>query len=532
MTKALRFMGIMICLAVLLCFPLPGDAAKHALVIGNGNYKGSPLHTPVNDAKAMTSVLKSLGFSVVKKTDLGHREMEDAIRSFGSRLGGGDTALFYFSGHGAQVKGVNYLLPMGARIFSADEVRYKAVPAEMVLDKMERSGSQLNIVILDACRNNPFKGFKSPNQGLAPMTAVQGRETFIAYATAPGTVAWTGSGPRSIYTNYLAKAMKTRGLKIEDVFKRVRGSVLRETSGEQQPWESTSLLKDHYFASGSIVRDEPERYSGEGDFTNRYGMKFVSVPAGSFMMGSPGNEPKRDSDERQHRVKLTKGFYMQTTEVTAGQWRAFIRDTDFKTEAETGGGAFIWTGSKWEKKEGYYWDNPGFSQTDKHPVTCVSWNDVQEFLQWMNRKEGKTYRLPTEAEWEYACRAGTTTPFSFGKCLPADQANYDGNYPMPGCSKGKYRKKTVPVASFSSNAFGLYDMHGNVWEWCRDRYGDYPSGSVTDPGGPPTGSSRVLRGGGWSSYAENCRSAVRGGLSPGSRLSIYGLRLVLSPGQP
>ncbi|MDM8523368.1 caspase family protein [Desulfococcaceae bacterium HSG8] len=260
--KTVKLMCMIIFSAACLCFPSTGDAGKHALVIGNGNYKGNPLRTPVNDANVMTSVLKGLGFSVVRKTDLNHKQMEDAIRSFGTRLSGGDTGLFYFSGHGTQIKGVNFLIPTRTRIASADEVKYKAVPAGMVLDKMENSGSQLNIVILDACRNNPFKGFKSPNRGLAPMIASGGEETFIAYATAPGTVARTGLGSESIYTKYLAKAMKTPGMKIEDVFKRVRASVLKETSGEQKPWETTSLLKDHYLAGGSIIRDEPDRYSG------------------------------------------------------------------------------------------------------------------------------------------------------------------------------------------------------------------------------------------------------------------------------
>ncbi|MFP4349875.1 MAG: formylglycine-generating enzyme family protein, partial [Desulfococcaceae bacterium] len=115
--------------------------------------------------------------------------------------------------------------------------------------------------------------------------------------------------------------------------------------------------------------------------------------------------------------------------------------------------------------------------------------------------------MPTEAEWEYACRAGTKTPFNTGECLSTGQANYNGNYPMPGCSKGKYRKKTIPAASFPPNAWGLYDMHGNVYEWCRDWYGDYPTGQVTDPSGPSFAAYRVLRGGGWNNNAENCRSA-------------------------
>ena len=180
---------------------------------------------------------------------------------------------------------------------------------------------------------------------------------------------------------------------------------------------------------------------------------------------------------------------------------------------------------EWKKKAGRYWDNPGFSQTDSHPVTCVSWNDVQAFIRWINRKEGKDYTLPTEAEWEYAARAGTKTPFYTGECLSSEQANYNGNYPGKGCSKGTYRNKTTRVGIFSPNPWGLYDMHGNVWEWCQDWFGGYPSSSVTDPTGPSSGSGRVIRGGSWDDNAWDCRSARRGRDRPGGRRSNLGFRL-------
>ncbi len=270
--------------------------------------------------------------------------------------------------------------------------------------------------------------------------------------------------------------------------------------------------------------------------TNSLGMKFVTIPSGSFMMGSGmsasevasryGGKEKYFKDEHpQHRVTISKPFYIQTTEVTVGQWRSFTSQTGYKTEAETGGGAYVWTGSKWEKKEGVYWDNPGFEQSDKNPVTCVSWNDVQAFLKWLNSKEGKTNRLPTEAEWEYAARAGTKTPFYTGDCLSTDQANYDGNYPGKECSKGTFRKKTTPVGTFSPNPWGLYDMHGNVYEWVQDWYGDYPSGSVTDPSGPSSGSLRVDRGGGWYYGARLCRSATHFRDTPGLGFGDLGFRL-------
>jgi formylglycine-generating enzyme required for sulfatase activity len=238
---------------------------------------------------------------------------------------------------------------------------------------------------------------------------------------------------------------------------------------------------------------------GPDSFTNSLGMTFNRIPAGTFMMGSSESEPERYSDETQHQVTLTKSYYMQTTEVTQGQWKAVM-------------------GS-----------NPSlfFGCGDDCPVEEVSWNDIQSFITELNKLGQGTYRLPTEAEWEYAARAGTTTPFNTGNCLSTDQANYDGNYPYTGCPSGVYREKTLPVASFAPNAWGLYDMHGNVHEWVQDWYGTYPSGPVIDPSGPSTGSQRVLRGGCWIQDAGICRSALRYRSDPGYRYSLSGFRLVL-----
>jgi len=194
---------------------------------------------------------------------------------------------------------------------------------------------------------------------------------------------------------------------------------------------------------------------------------------------------------------------MQTTEMTQGQWTKVMGHNPSR---------FIKCG-------------------DDCPVEKVSWNDVQQFIKKLNRQsENSKYSLPTEAQWEYACRAGTRTPFAFGKCLSADQANYNGKYPLSGCGRGKYRKKTVPVAGFKPNAWGLYDMHGNVWEWCQDKHGRYPSGAVTNSVGTAKGSRRMLRGGCWFYDARYCRSAFRDENAPGDRFSDIGFRLVLPAG--
>ena len=257
--------------------------------------------------------------------------------------------------------------------------------------------------------------------------------------------------------------------------------------------------------------------------------EMVYIAPGTFRMGSPSFEPMRDSDETLHKVRLTKGFYMGAAEVTLGQWRAFVNKTGYKSEAEKEGWAYVWDGDSWEKKKGVSWKEPGFPQGDDHPVTCVSFNDALEFIKWLNRREGEGYRLPSEAQWEYACRAETDTPFNTGQCSSTDQANYNGNYPLSACSKGIYREKTMPVESFVPNKWGLYDMHGNVWEWCSDWYGDYPSGQVTDSVGPLSGSRRVVRGGSWHDNARFCRSANRGRYGQSYRRSYLGFRLSKTP---
>ena len=226
------------------------EGRKWALVIGNDAYEDAPLSGPVNDAKDMASTLEELGFLVTTLTDGTQRQMEDALRAFGRSVGEGDTALFYFSGHGAQTKGVNYLIPIQADIHSGVDLRYKAIPAEMVLAQLEQAGSAMNIIILDACRAEPFKRFKSLQSGLAQMDSPAG--TIIAYATAPGTVALAaGADERnSVYTKHLLRAIKTPGLKVEEVFKQVRVDVVKETAEGQVPWESSSLIGEFCFAAG------------------------------------------------------------------------------------------------------------------------------------------------------------------------------------------------------------------------------------------------------------------------------------------
>jgi formylglycine-generating enzyme required for sulfatase activity len=247
--------------------------------------------------------------------------------------------------------------------------------------------------------------------------------------------------------------------------------------------------------------------------TTDLGMKFVLVRAGEFTMGSPRSERGRELDEVEHSVRITRDFYIGQTEVTRGQFAMFVSDSGYVTEAEKGGDFRTWR-------------NPGITQGDNHPVVCVTWNDARAYCAWLSRKDKRKYRLPTEAEWEYACRAGTNTAFAAGPTIGTNLANYNGTTAYPGGTRGENRASTTPVGSFAPNAWGIYDMVGNVWEWCNDWYGRYPEGSATDPQGPLNGTARISRGGSWLNAPEYCRAAYRYSGKPDEKHTSVGFRCV------
>jgi formylglycine-generating enzyme required for sulfatase activity len=232
------------------------------------------------------------------------------------------------------------------------------------------------------------------------------------------------------------------------------------------------------------------------------------IPTGSFLMGSSTDEPNRYSDEGpQHEVTLGS-FFMAQTPITQAQWR------------EVAG---------WRKLKRDLDPDPSHFKGDQRPVEQVSWFDAMEFCHRLSQRTGKNYTLPSEAQWEYACRAGTTTPFHFGPTISTDVANYDGNYIYDQGSKGIYREQTTDVAIFPANAWGLHDMHGNVWEWCLDEWHDSYKWAPTDGSAWMEDDSRLLRGGSWYSHPANCRSASRNDDLPVNRLNIIGFRVCCLP---
>jgi formylglycine-generating enzyme required for sulfatase activity len=238
------------------------------------------------------------------------------------------------------------------------------------------------------------------------------------------------------------------------------------------------------------------------DLGDGISLEMTSIPAGEFIMGSPEHEEyHEDTESPQHRVKIAP-FWMGTFPITQAQFRAIMNAS------------------------------PAYMVGEDHPVECVSWNAVVEFCTLLSQRTGRNYRLPSEAEWEYACRAGSNLPFHVGATINTDLANYDGRYIYRSGLRGEYRQTTTPVGSFPPNAFGLYDMHGNVWEWCQDLWHDNYIGAPTDGSAWERGRIthyRVLRGGSWYAYPWYCRSAARGRGKQGDWKLYYGFRVALSP---
>ncbi|MEN6449553.1 MAG: CapA family protein [Thermoguttaceae bacterium] len=301
--------------------------------------------------------------------------------------------------------------------------------------------------------------------------------------------------------------------------------------------------------------EEPKQSS---EIKNSIGMKLERIPAGEFMMGGAEaaedlvkafaayhRQPDFFSDEYpRHRVRITRPFYLGKYEVTVGEFRRFVDETGYKTEAERDGTGGWGYNPKTAKCEGrdlkYNWRDPGFPQTDEHPVLNVTWNDAVAFCQWLSRKEKQDYRLPTEAEWEYAARGGATTRYANGDnpdALAKIANVYDstGRTTFPHVQEldippGSHPRFTVPVGGYPANGFGLCDVHGNVWEWCSDWHGEdyYAHSPVDDPKGPPSGTVRIRRGGGWNSFPLWARAAMRNWNTPKSRCVNLGFRVARS----
>ncbi len=507
-----------------------------ALVIGNSNYQNmGVLRNAQNDAQDMADTLRTLGFDVILGKNLSKIQMRNKIREFDAKINQSKdkntVGLFYYAGHGLEVEGKNYLVAVDAMMEYQEDAMDEGIALNRIIQRMNYSKNPINIVILDACRNNPL-GTRTRSAGMnqnswgAINNAAQG--LFIAYGTAPGRRALDanadGSGRNGLFTKHLLKNIKAKGKTLEQVFKAVRLGVLNDSHNKQITWQNNATTGDFYFTprenlassapnpalnhnnllSNTIARNNDKKNS------RRVGTTFqdcpncpqmIAIPAGSFIMGqgddSPYNKPN-------HQVSIAQ-FNMATTEITYQQFKAFVDETDYKTDAEKNDGCNIFV-KKWQLRKKGSWKKTYLKPTNTTPVTCVSWNDANQYTQWLSKKTNKHYRLPSEAEWEYAAMAGSNGHFSWGNDVACVIAVY--GYSECGVTKPS------TVKSHDANNFGLYEMFGNVSEWLDDcRHENYQ-------GAPNDGSSwvdncsaynkHVFRGGSWILPASDMHASNRG----------------------
>ncbi|WP_347987280.1 caspase family protein [Methylomonas sp. AM2-LC] len=428
------------------------DTAKRlALVIGNKDYLRKPLINPVNDARDMKAALEQVGFRVIYRENTSLLDLDNAVHEFVNNLKKESVGLVYYSGHAAQTDGTNYLIPVGIEIQNKSELKARAYDAGIILGEMQEIGNQINILILDACRNNPFKGFRGSSEGIVGMYGPKG--SLIAYSTAPGSIADDNTGGRNgLYTSYLKKYLIQPGLTIEEMFKKVRESVINENN-DQVPWENSSIIGDFCFA-GCSKKD------------------VTSLP----VIASIETTKIQTCNFCPEMSQLPTGLQLGKYEITQRQWQAIMGNNPAKYS----------------------------SCGDNCPVENVSWQDIQEFIKRLNNQTGKHYRLPTEEEWFVACQAGNT------RKQFCDSDNLDDS----AWYRGDSGSSTHPVGKKQANAWNLYDMTGNVWEWtssCESR----------------DCSRRYVRGGGWDGIPNFVRSNVRIKSTPSDHFINLGFRLAL-----
>ena len=509
-----------------------------ALVLGNSAYKSAPLRNPTNDAKDMAAKLKGMGFTVVERNNLTVKQIGSTLREFRSKLTPGSVALVFYAGHGLQIKGENYFPTVDAEIAGEEDVPNQSLSMRQIMDVLGDAKTRLNLVFLDACRNNPYaRSFRSSSDGLSKVNAPSG--TLISFATRPGSVAADGTGRNGLYTGALLESMDSRGEPIEQVLKRVVTSVKASSKNQQEPWMEGSIEGEFCFGNcmttlaQMVVSDDRALWDSVKDsrdvkdlqaYVNKFprglfaevagnriksieqsgapqavaaaqlpnrpvlaqpGTTFkdcddcpelVVIPAGTFLMGTKADpfasfKPPLD-EQPQHSVSI-RSFLMGKFEVTQEQWFAVMGTVPSSVRGRT------------------------------FPVDRVSWNDAEEFVRKLSQKTGKQYRLPSEAEWEYAARAGSQTDFSFG-----DDVSQLSRH---GWFTSNAGNQTRPVGEKLPNRFGLYDTHGNVRELTRDCWNINYSGAPNDGSAWESGdcSLRVARGGSVVLGAELLRTAYR-----------------------
>lgn len=615
-----------------------------ALVIGNDNYRNvKKLERAGADSKAMARELSGLGFQVLAYTDLDRRGMNRAFSDFSEKVSGGGVGVIFYAGHGVQLGGNNYLLPIDVQASQEQDITDEAINVARVLEKVADARAKFSMLILDACRDNPFPKVAGRSvggtRGLTMPSAPNG--VMIVYSAgvneqALDRLSTHDKDPNGLFTREFLKVIKTPGLRVDEAVKRARTNVrdkaraightqnpaiYDQTDGEfyfippsqqvasvaPQPaapapapaptstimsvdpaaielemWQSVkdsknaadyeeylkqypkgrfaglarnrikSLTEEHQPAPQKVVaapsppapppRPVAPSYSPGQTFRDCADCpEMVVIPAGRFVMGSSTAETTRERikeeylrwEKPQHDVTIRRNFAMGKYSLTRGEWTQYLRESG-RTIPK---GCTWYNGTENQFDNNRSWSEPGFAQTDRHPVVCVSGSDAREFAQWLSMKTGKYYRLPTEAEWEYAARAGSATARYWGE---EDAAQCDFANGADTLASGKYTfitwgvscrdgfAETSPVGSFRANGFGLYDTLGNVWQWAEDCWNEDFAGAPTDGSAWKSGDcgKLAIRGASWRNNPGSLRAANRSWATNNFRGDYIGLRVV------
>ncbi len=500
-------------LATMLLVAVPAHAKRVALVIGNSGYKFTdPLRNPVNDANMLSQAIGRLPFDkITTLTDLNAQQMRAALAAFERDAVDAEIALVYFAGHGIEVEGQNYLIPIDARLARSNDVQLEAISLSAVTNSV-RGAKALRLIIMDACRNNPFRAKmgdagrrRSLNRGLAAVETEDNE--LIAFAAASGAEAEDGTGEHSPFTAALLKHIEKPGLEIRLLFGEIRDDVRTATSFQQTPYVAGTLGRTQIFLKqASLQAPSAARGTTEQFKDCPLCPEMVAVPAGAFPMGATPNdyatlspevrkylEVFRHTESPRRNLFVSAPFAVGKFEVTVANWKACVSANGCPPLPPT-----LWS-------------------DDQHPVLNVSWDDAQRYLKWLSQRSGKTYRLLTEAEWEYAARAGTTSPYVHGDQLTPRDAQFSSLHPER-------------VGRYQPNMWGMHDMHGNAAEWVEDCWAPTHDARPLDSSARADGDCerRVVRGGAWAQSRDFLRSAFRMPLRKTTRIDSVGFRVARS----
>ncbi len=470
--------------------PASPSSPGPALVVGEAAYAaGTALSSQaLTNAQNFARELSRFGFTVSFESNLRKEDLRRAIDNFAAAIKPGSAALFFFSGYGVEAKGATYLIPVDANIWTEADVRDQGIAVNSVLSAMDKAEAKVKIMILDASRRNPFeRRFRSLSSGLGAIDLPP--QTLLFSAAEPGKVVGDAEHERDVFLSELLKELRAPDQSAQDIFNRTRLGVSRATNNQQAPLALSTLAKPFFLdaGAGTSAPTEPQAVAESvGMPANaKPGAVFrdcadcpdlVIAPAGAFVMGSDDFETERPA----HSVVIAKPFAIGRGEVTFAQWDACVAD----------GGCAGWRP-----------DDRGKGRKDA-PVSNVSWSDAHGFLDWLSRKSGRAYRLPSEAEWEYAARGGATTRFWWGDEAGTGHAN------CRGCGGPGH---PTPVGSYPANGFGLVDTAGNVAEWVEDCWSESYLGAPRDGAVAQDGpcKQRVVRGGSFDTGARYVRAASR-----------------------